>query len=49
MVSPLLEEFFYKRGNDRRATTAITVEEVMSTVMAQLEMAHPIANHIAVK
>ena len=28
IVSPLLEEFFYKRGYDERATTAITVEEV---------------------
>ena len=29
IVSPLLEKFFYKRGYDRSATTAITVEEVM--------------------
>jgi|GEM_PF-214019 len=28
IVSPLLEEFFYKRGYDERATTAITVDEV---------------------
>ena len=39
IVSPLLEEFFYKRGYDERATTAITVEEVFTAVMAQLEAA----------
>jgi ADP-heptose:LPS heptosyltransferase len=49
IVSPLLEEFFYKRGYDRRATTAISMEEVLSAVMAQLETAAPIANHITVK
>ena len=37
IVSPLLEEFFYKRGYDERATTAITVDEVLNAVMAQLE------------
>ncbi len=36
IVSPLLEEFFYKRGYDRRATTAISLEEVLDAVMAQL-------------
>jgi lipopolysaccharide heptosyltransferase II len=36
IVSPLLEEFFYKRGYDRRATTAISVEKVFHAVMAQL-------------
>ncbi len=49
IVSPLLEEFFYKRGCDRRATTAISLEEVLSAVMAQLETAAPIASHITVK
>lgn len=39
IVSPLLEEFFYKRGYDNRATTAITVDEVFTAVMAQLEAA----------
>jgi heptosyltransferase II len=39
IVSPLLEEFFYKRGYDERATTAITVEQVFRAVMAQLETA----------
>ncbi len=39
IVSPLLEKFFYKRGYDRRATTAISVEKVMDAVMAQLDAA----------
>ena len=41
IVSPLLEEFFYKRGQDRRATTAISVEEVEVAVLTQLELARP--------
>jgi heptosyltransferase-2 len=50
IVSPLLEEFFYKRGYDERATTAISVEEVFNAVMAQIEAAAPrIANHATVK
>ena len=49
MVSPLLEEFFYKRGYDTRATTAISVEEVISAVMTQLEASAAIANRITVK
>jgi heptosyltransferase-2 len=50
IVSPLLEEFFYKRGYDERATTAITVNEVEVAVMAQLEAAAArIANHAAAK
>ena len=36
IVSPLLEEFFYQRGYDERATTAISVDEVESAVLAQL-------------
>jgi heptosyltransferase-2 len=36
IISPLLEEFFYKRGYDTRATTAISVDEVFDSVMAQL-------------
>jgi Glycosyltransferase family 9 (heptosyltransferase) len=43
IISPLLKEFFYKRGYDERATTAITVDEVFTAVMAQLETA-PAAN-----
>jgi hypothetical protein len=41
IVSPLLEEFFYKRGYDRRATTAISMDEVLSAVMAQLQTTAP--------
>jgi heptosyltransferase II len=37
IVSPLLEKFFYKRGYDERATTAISVDEVFESVMTQLE------------
>jgi ADP-heptose:LPS heptosyltransferase len=37
IVSPLLKEFFYKRGYDRRATTAIDIETVLSAVISQLE------------
>jgi heptosyltransferase II len=36
IVSPLLAKFFYKRGYDRNATTAISVEKVKDAVMAQL-------------
>ena len=37
IISPLLEEFFYKRGYDVRATTAISVDEVFNAVIAQLD------------
>jgi heptosyltransferase-2 len=36
IVSPLLVDFFYKRVNDPRATTAIGVEEVFDAVMSQI-------------
>ncbi len=36
IISPLLAEFFYQRGYDQRATTAIGVEEVLEAVMKQL-------------
>jgi hypothetical protein len=49
IVSSLLEEFFYKRGYDERATTAITVDEVESVVLTQLEKAGSPPNHIAVE
>jgi len=39
IVSPLLEECFYKRGRDERATTAIGVEEVIGAVLEQLQRA----------
>jgi heptosyltransferase II len=37
IISPLLEEFFYKRGYEERATAAITVDEVFAAVMAKLQ------------
>jgi heptosyltransferase II len=46
IVSPLLEEFFYKRGYDERATTAITMDEVEVAVMEQLDVAVPLAERI---
>ena len=49
IVSPLLEEFFYKRGYNEHATTAITVDEVEVAVMEQLEVAVPAANPLTAK
>ena len=49
IVSPLLSEFFYQRGYDRRATTAITIEEVLNAVMSQLEPAVPGDNRVTVR
>jgi heptosyltransferase-2 len=43
IISPLLADFFYKRGFDRRATTAISVEEVTHAVLKQLDAAVPAA------
>jgi lipopolysaccharide heptosyltransferase II len=37
IVSPLLEEFFYKRGYDQRATTAISLDQVVKAVIDQFE------------
>src|SRR5437016_8014957 len=37
IVSPFLQKFFYKRGYDRNATTAISVRRIMDAVMAQLD------------
>lgn len=36
VVSPLLGEFFYKRGMDSRATTAIGVDQVLAATMERL-------------
>lgn len=47
IVSPLLEEFFYKRGYDQRATTAISVDEVEAAVVTQLEAVPSAANQSA--
>jgi heptosyltransferase II len=49
IVSPLLEEFFYKRGYDERATTAINVDEVGDAVMNRLDGVTPAAGHITAK
>src|SRR6266478_3367783 len=46
IVSPLLEEFFYKRGYDERATTAITVDEVLGAVMTQMDAAELVGNRV---
>ena len=37
LVSPLLHEFFYKRGFDPRATTAISLTEVLDATLSQLK------------
>ena len=39
IVSPLLKEFFYKRGFAERATSAITLEEVLTAVLEQFDAA----------
>jgi len=39
IISPMLAEFFYQRGNDPRATTAIRLEEVYEATMQQLKPA----------
>jgi len=49
IVSPLLEEFFYKRGYDERATTAISVDEVFDAVMSQLEATPPTAKVVTIQ
>jgi len=49
IVSALLEQFFYKRGYDERATTAISVNEVFDAVMTQLEATGPAASRAAVQ
>jgi len=37
LVSPLLEEFFYKRVFDPRATTAIPADEVLRAVLRAID------------
>jgi ADP-heptose:LPS heptosyltransferase len=49
IVSPFLEEFFYKRGYDERATTAISVDEVEAAVLTQLQVPEPAASRAAVR
>lgn len=43
IVSPLLEEYFYKRGYDPRATATISLEDVCRAVTNQLETSNPVA------
>jgi ADP-heptose:LPS heptosyltransferase len=43
LVSPLLERFFYKRGFDSAATTAIRVEDVFDAVVQRLKTPPTIA------
>ena len=38
IVSPLLDEFFYRRSFEERATTAITLDEVLKAVLEQLAL-----------
>jgi ADP-heptose:LPS heptosyltransferase len=49
IVSPLLEQFFYKREYDERATTAISVDEVFRAVTTKLEATGPAAVRAAVQ
>jgi hypothetical protein len=42
IVSPLLEEFYYKRGFNARATTAISVDEVFDATLGQLSEVQPV-------
>jgi hypothetical protein len=49
IISPLLEEFFYKRTYDSRATKAIGVDEVLSAVVDQLKPAIPLADRVSLK
>ena len=37
LVSPLLEQFFYQRGLDRRATTAIPLNTGLDAILKQIE------------
>lgn len=43
IVSPLLERFFYKRGFDEAATTAIRLDDVFEAVMERLQAGAPAA------
>jgi hypothetical protein len=41
VVSPLLGEFFYKRGMELRATTAVSLDEMHRSTMDRLAHAEP--------
>jgi lipopolysaccharide heptosyltransferase II len=49
IVSPRLEEFFYKRERDERATTAISVDEVFNAVISHLEALVPVESSVVVR
>ena len=42
IVSPLLERYFYQRGDDTAATTAISLEQVYDAVMKRLQDTTPV-------
>jgi heptosyltransferase II len=48
IISPLLPEFFYRRDFDRRATTAITLNEVYGATIRQLSAAVSVVTEDAV-
>ena len=43
IISPLLAEFFYKRDFDKRATLAISLEQVHEAVLNKLKSPQPVA------
>jgi hypothetical protein len=49
IISPFLDKYFYRRGFDPRATTAIGLGEVVDAVMDQLSIPGPVASQIAGK
>jgi heptosyltransferase II len=49
IISPLLAEYFYQRGYDPCATTAIKLDEVLQAVMAQLVAPIPTDSHVTSK
>jgi ADP-heptose:LPS heptosyltransferase len=48
IISPLLEEFFYKRNFDVRATTAIPLKDVLEAVLHQVQQAKGQRQKVAV-
>jgi hypothetical protein len=48
IVSPLLGDFFYQRGFDLRATTAISLKEVFDATIEQLNGVVPVVAHNAI-
>ena len=48
IVSPLFEQFFYKRGYDEAATKAISVDEVFDAIIAELSASRMAATSVTV-